>query len=170
MSRHIPNELRGQVREYFLEQCAYCRAEESLTIVTFEIEHIVPLSAGRQTEFSNLCLACPACNRFKSDSVSAADSSGREVSLFHPHEDTWDDHFDWSVGGTVIVALSRVGEATLARLRMNREQVVLVREMWVELDRHPPQVSTKSRSERLDSDALSLEGKSFECAVLVRVG
>ena len=40
---------------------------ESLTVTTFEIEHIIPRSKGGETAFENLCLACPTCNRYKSD-------------------------------------------------------------------------------------------------------
>lgn len=42
---------------------AYCRTPEALTVTTFEFEHIIPLSAGGQTVFDNLCLACP-CNKY----------------------------------------------------------------------------------------------------------
>jgi hypothetical protein len=41
----------------FGDCCAYCRTAEHLTVVTFEYEHIVPRSAGGQTELENLCIS-----------------------------------------------------------------------------------------------------------------
>lgn len=138
MSGYVSAELRSSVREHFVGQCAYCQTAESLTVVTFEIEHIEPRSSGGLTEFENLCLACPACNRFKSNRTIGRDESGRESRLFHPHRDLWLEHFDWSVNGTVIVGLTNIGIATVNALRMNRQQVVAVRALWVEAGRHPP--------------------------------
>lgn len=138
MSSYVPAALRSRVREHFSGQCAYCKTAESLTVVTFEIEHIEPRSSGGLTAFENLCLACPACNRFKSNRTIGRDQSGRESRLFHPHQDFWLEHFDWSVDGTNIVGLTNTGIVTIYTLRMNRKQVVAVRTLWVEAGRHPP--------------------------------
>ncbi|MBD2694826.1 HNH endonuclease [Anabaena catenula] len=32
--------------------------------MTFEVEHIRPLSLGGEAIFENLCFACPSCNRY----------------------------------------------------------------------------------------------------------
>ena len=65
MSAYIPVALKQQVRQHFGYCCAYCQSAERLMAVTFEIEHITPLIKGGQSIFSNLCLACPTCNRHK---------------------------------------------------------------------------------------------------------
>ncbi len=65
MSVYIPIELQRKIRNYFSDCCAYCRTAEALTVTNFEFEHIIPLSAGGETVFENLCLACPSCNRYK---------------------------------------------------------------------------------------------------------
>lgn len=57
---------RRKVHSHFLECCGYCKTSESLTVVTFEVEHIIPRSLGGLTEFENLCLACLSCNRLNS--------------------------------------------------------------------------------------------------------
>ena len=67
MSVYIRVELQRQIRARFGECCAYCRTAEFLTAMTFEFEHIRPLSAGGETVFENLCFACPSCNRYKGD-------------------------------------------------------------------------------------------------------
>jgi hypothetical protein len=109
-----------------------------LTVAIFEIEHIIPLASGGITEFENLCLACPSCNRFKSNRTQGRTDTGSESRLFHPQQDHWLEHFDWSVDATVIVGLTEVAQATIKTLRMNRQQVVDVRSLWVDAGRHPP--------------------------------
>jgi len=138
VSRYISVDLRRRVRESFFKCCAYCQTEEALTVAIYEIEHIVPLASGGATEFENLCLSCPSCNRYKADRLQGRTDAGVETRLFHPQQDDWLEHFDWSIGGTVIVGLTEVAEATIVTLRMNRPQVVDVRSLWVAAGRHPP--------------------------------
>ncbi len=131
MSVYIPAELRRRVRAHFLQRCAYCQSSEALTVVTFEVEHIQPLSHGGQADFENLCLACPTCIRHKANRVIGLTHEGTETRLFHPQRDNWFAHFDCSVNGTVIVGLTEIGVATVNLLRMNRPQLVEVRSLWV---------------------------------------
>lgn len=138
MSQYVAVEVRRRVRKAFGDCCAYCKAAESLTVVTFEIEHIVPFARDGQSVFDNLCLACPACNRFKSDHTHGKLGNGNEVRLFHPQQDDWSEHFDWSIDGTFIVGLTDIGAATVDLLRMNRPQVIDVRSLWVDAGCHPP--------------------------------
>ena len=85
MSAYVAAELRRRLRERFSACCAYCRTAEHLSVATFEIEQIIPRCDGGATEFENLCLSCPTCNRHKSDHSSARDPMTQEdVALFHP--------------------------------------------------------------------------------------
>lgn len=121
MSVYISVELQRQVREAFADRCAYCQTAEDLQVAIFEIEHIVPRSAGGATVFDNICLACPTCNRCKSDRTTYLDSqTGIDVPLFHPQQESWHDHFEWSENATEIVPLTATGLATVIALRMNR--------------------------------------------------
>jgi hypothetical protein len=139
MRVYIPVALQRQVREHFRNCCAYCRTAEELTATTFEFEHVTPSSHGGESKFDNLCLACPMCNRFKSDLMIAWDEiSSTEVALFHPHLDRWLDHFAWNDGSTEIIGLTPSGRATISQLRINRPQLIRVRRMWVEMHEHPP--------------------------------
>jgi len=138
LSVYIPTELRRRVLAHFLQRCAYCQSSEALTVVTFEVEHIQPLSLGGQTDFENLCLACPTCNRHKANRVTGPTDEGGKARLFHPQRDSWLDHFDWSVNSTVIVGLTEIGIATVNLLRMNRPQLVEVRSLWAIVGKHPP--------------------------------
>lgn len=139
MSAHIPFEIRERVREAFQERCAYCQTAERITVVTFEVEHIIPVSKGGMTEFENLCLACPMCNRHKASRTEHIDPATDEsVPLFHPRRDRWLDHFTWNVEGSELVGLSSSGRATIAALRINRPQLIRTRKLWIAVGEHPP--------------------------------
>lgn len=139
MSAYISVELQRQIRSHFSDCCAYCRTAESLTVSTFEFEHIVPLARGGETVFENLCLACPSCNRYKAVRQTATDPTTQtEVPLFHPQQQFWSDHFEWNEGATEIVGLTPTGRATIEALKMNRPQLLRVRQMWAKMGEHPP--------------------------------
>lgn len=86
MSVYTPVSLRKQVLANAGAYCAYCHSAEELMAVTFEIEHIIPRSAGGQTSETNLCLSCPTCNRHKSNRLTVKDRwrnrRGRAVNGF----------------------------------------------------------------------------------------
>lgn len=141
MSVYIPVDLQRQIRAKFADCCAYCRTAESLTVTTFEFEHIVPLSANGETSFTNLCLSCPSCNRYKASRQKVLDvDTQQEVFLFHPQQEVWSEHFAWNEDSTEIIALTSVGRVTISALKMNRPQLVRVRKMWVKLGEHPPSI------------------------------
>lgn len=139
MSVYISVELQKRIRNHFADCCAYCHTAESLTVTTFEFEHIIPRSSTGETIFENLCLSCPSCNRYKASRQTALDPiTQQEVALFHPHLQLWGDHFVWSEDGTEIIGLTPVGRATISALKMNRSQLTRVRGMWVKMREHPP--------------------------------
>jgi hypothetical protein len=97
MSVYVSATLRRQVRDRFGDRCAYCQTSEHLTATLFEVGHVVPRARGGTSDIGNPCLACPMCNRFKSDSTSAIDAAtGTPVPLFHPNLQQWIDHLGWS--------------------------------------------------------------------------
>lgn len=138
MTPAIPAQLRSQVRRLDKDRCAYCRTPEELTVTTFEIDHIVPVSAGGETALDNLCLACPACNRYKGVQQSASDAeTGQSVPLYHPRRQEWSTHFAWSKDTAQIMGLTPTGRATVEALRMNRPQMVRLRRLWARMSRLP---------------------------------
>jgi hypothetical protein len=103
-------------------RCEYCR------IVGWElqVDHVLPRSSRRHGPLddiedpANLAAACAHCNRFKADFTTGRDPiSGREVRLFHPRRDVWDEHFAWSSDYLRLLPLSNIGGATIMRLRVN---------------------------------------------------
>ena len=60
----------------------------------FEVEHIIPRSAGGLTESNNLALACSHCNAHKASRRMGFDPhTETEVRLFNPRIDNWIIHF-----------------------------------------------------------------------------
>lgn len=107
--------------------------------MSLEIDHVIPVSSGGETRIDNLCLAYSSCNGFKSAFVTGPDpETGKETRLFHPRTDNWRDHIAWSVDGTRMLGLTAVGRATIARLRLNRPDVLDTRKIWAEAGWHPP--------------------------------
>jgi len=98
-SRHrIAAQVRQQVRQRAHYLCEYCHASEQWQYVHFTVDHVIPLTQGGTNTLDNLALACFHCNRRKSDRLTAVDPvSGKEVPLFNPRRDRWDEHFIWSV-------------------------------------------------------------------------
>ena len=135
----IPRSLRHRVLAESGGQCAYCHSLVSITGARPVIDHIIPLAAGGQTRFDNLCLACHSCNEFKAARVQAQDPvTGEQVRLFHPHALRWNDHFRWTSDGTKIVGVGPIARATVSTLNMNHPIIVEARRRWVAVGWHPP--------------------------------
>ncbi|GAK60790.1 HNH endonuclease domain protein [Candidatus Vecturithrix granuli] len=120
MSTYIPASLRQQILSLDARRCAYCQSPQALMGVTFEIEHIIPISAGGSTSLENLCLSCPTCNRYKATRIAAQDPESHiEVSLFHPRRQNWTTHFAWSSDMTRVIGLTPNGRATIELFHIN---------------------------------------------------
>lgn len=141
MSRiYIPVEIERRVRSAARNRCGYCLSPQHLVMARLEIEHIIPISKGGSNDESNLWLACPICNRYKSDKITAVDpESGEIVSLFNPRTQVWFEHFQWAEDSIRIVGKTPTGRATVAALKLSEDPDVLeVRSYWVIAGWHPP--------------------------------
>lgn len=119
--------------------CEYCLSLRSFSASPFVIEHIIPESEGGRTEEENLCLACSGCNGHKHAATVGWDLvTEREHRLYDPRKDVWREHFAWSPDGSFIIGLTAVGRATVNRLRLNRDEVVNLREVLARDGVHPP--------------------------------
>lgn len=124
-------------------RCEYCFIPVSLSPQPFNVDHIIPISKwpsskGGLTELDNLAFSC-GCNGYKGDDTHAHDPrTGRLVPLFHPRRQSWSEHFAWSEDATRIIGLTPTGRATVAALRMNRDELVKLRSMLFAVGEHPP--------------------------------
>jgi hypothetical protein len=75
---------------------------------------------------SNLALSCHPCNLHKGPNLTAIDPDTRAVvSLFHPRQQTWEQHF--ILQGPLVVGLTPTGRATVRLMSMNDPQRVRLR-------------------------------------------
>jgi hypothetical protein len=107
--------------------------------IDLSFDHILPRSKDGETTFENVCLACRACNEFKSDLIEFADPlTETVVPLFNPRRQHWIEHFAWSEDGTRVEGLTAIGRATVVALQMNRATIRVARKRWVSSGWHPP--------------------------------
>jgi 5-methylcytosine-specific restriction enzyme A len=66
-SRHIPNEVRLQVKIKYHYRCAQCHRTEKEAGTLHHIDHIIPFSKGGTNSINNLQLLCEKCNLEKRD-------------------------------------------------------------------------------------------------------
>jgi hypothetical protein len=78
------------------------------------------------TEEHNLWLACSPCTSHKADRVAANDpETGEIVRLFHPREQRWQDHFEWTpefdrvIGSTATGAHGACGSSPAGTRHLN---------------------------------------------------
>ena len=136
---YLSKDLKRRIREKFQDCCAYCLSPQTLIPVTFEFDHIIPTSAGGKTMFENLCLACPSCNSYKHDAREVSDpETGKIITLFHPQQDNWQEHFAWNETYTLLLGKTPSAKVTLVKLHMNRPALVELRELWVAFGKFPP--------------------------------
>jgi len=106
-------------------RCEYCRIRGwPLTV-----DHILPLAAWRSSpipsfepdDLDNLAAACWECNVIgKHARTHGADPfSGLVVPLFHPRDDRWRDHFEWSSDFLIMKGKTPTGWATIRALGLN---------------------------------------------------
>ena len=130
--------MRERVEKRAGQRCEYCRAPQGICAYTFHLDHIVPRSKGGADSLSNYALACFPCNNTKSAHLSGGDpETGKDVPLFHPRKQKWEDHFAWSRNFARIRGLTPAGRATVARLKMNERLQVEARPLWVETGTWP---------------------------------
>lgn len=135
----ISKSIRQQVINEAGYRCEYCRTSSRLIGMPLVMDHILPSSLGGSDERENLAACCYRCNEFKGAKIKANDPVTNEsISLFNPRLQRWLDHFQWANGGTHIIGITAIGRGTVLALRLNNEDVVQARAIWISLSWHPP--------------------------------
>ncbi|MCY6492037.1 HNH endonuclease [Leptolyngbya sp. GGD] len=135
----ISEALRRQIIEEAGHRCEYCKTSSRLIGMPLIMEHVFPKSLGGQDDRSNLAASCYRCNEFKGARTDARDpETGQLVPLFNLRMQTWSDHFTWGNGGTHLLGITSTGRATVISLRLNNENIVEARAIWIEFGWHPP--------------------------------
>ena len=106
------------VRRRAGDRCEYCLLRQEHSSLTHHVEHIVPKQHGGSDDPANLALAWHRCNLRKGPNLTGIDPITNEVvSLFHPRQSRWRDHF--RVSGVQINGITATGRATVQVLAMN---------------------------------------------------
>ncbi len=135
----ISGNIRQQVIAAADYRCEYCKTSSRLTGTPLVMDHILPKSLGGSDEMLNLAAACYRCNEFKSAKTHARDPKTNQlVTLFNPRTQVWSDEFDWANGGTHIIGKTATGRASVIALRLNNDQLVEARSLWIGFRWHPP--------------------------------
>lgn len=137
--KHISAEMRRLVADRAGGCCEYCRCQAKYASDSFSIDHIRPRSQQGETVPENLALSCFGCNQHKAKRTNAVDPViDRMVSLFHPRQHRWEEHFAWSDDFTLMLGVTPIGRATIAALQLNRTGLVNLRLVLYTIGEHPP--------------------------------
>ena len=135
-SRYIDTELRRFVAERAENFCEYCMIHESDTYFGCEIDHIISLKHGGNTNADNFAYSCSFCNRHKgSDVGSVIIGNNKFIRFYNPRKDKWTDHF--KLDGSIIRPLTNIGEVTCKILIFNSAERIIERESLIEINRFP---------------------------------
>jgi 5-methylcytosine-specific restriction endonuclease McrA len=137
--QHVTTEQKQAVLERARGCCEYCRSQARFATQPFSTEHIIPRHWGGETTLDNLALACQGCNNHKYTKTEGYDPvSDKVVSLYHPRQQRWHDHFAWNDDFTLVIGLTPTGRATIKALQLNREELVNLRRVLYAMGEHPP--------------------------------
>jgi len=132
----IPAGLRYLVFERARQRCEYCLIHQDVSIYSHEVDHIIALKDGGQTQADNLVVACLPCNRSKGSDLTTFDPlSNALVPLFNPRQHIWSEHF--ILEDAIIVGLTPIGRATVVFLKLNAPTRLLHRRVLIAQGQYP---------------------------------
>ncbi|MBK9015406.1 MAG: HNH endonuclease [Saprospiraceae bacterium] len=139
--RKIPDDIKAQLAVLSNHRCEYCLSPEAFSTQAFEIDHILAMSLGGDTVLQNLAYCCRGCNSHKFNKFKALDElTGMVVPIFNPREQTWKEHFAWDADPLYVIGLTPCGRATIDALKLNRPKLIELRELLLDIHRHPPEL------------------------------
>jgi hypothetical protein len=84
---------------------------------------------------------CKNYNVFKHAKIHTIDSlTNKKILLVNPRLQIWSEHFEFDKNKTVIIGQTACGRATVMALRLNFEQAVAARKIWVSMGLYPPEI------------------------------
>jgi hypothetical protein len=116
-------ELREAIRRRYAGRCGNCGVHETEVGAELELDHFQPRSAGGSDALDNLVYCCPAYNRNKGDFWPSGGPDITTPRLLHPLHDDMARHCLTQDDGT-LRGLTEAGQLHIARLRLNRPQLV----------------------------------------------
>ena len=122
-------DYREDLRVDFWFSCAYCSiTEQEAAGIGFEIDHYLAKAKypAISCEFLNLLWSCRPCNRAKDGLVPSPVHCSEGYRFFRPDCDNWGEHF--VAQGALLQWRTKTGEYSVEVLRLNRQQLLRLRE------------------------------------------
>ena len=136
MVSYISESFRRLVTNRAGGLCEYCLIHEDDTFFGCEIDHIISLKHGGETEESNLAYACLSCNRHKGTDIGSVLADRAEfIRFFNPRSDQWSHHF--RLEGALFKSITDIGKVTISILQFNSGERVFERETLIAIGRYP---------------------------------
>jgi HNH endonuclease len=127
MTTYLSATLRQLVSQRAAGACEYCQIHQTFSIYSHEIDHVIAIKHGGESNDDNLVLACLPCNRHKGSDLTSIDPlTGAITSLFHPRTQIWSEHFQ--LEGGFIVGTTVIGRTTIFLLQMNEPSRLQLRQ------------------------------------------
>lgn len=114
---------RQLVRERAGFACEYCGVDERDSGGELTIDHHQPTARGGTDHVENLVYSCPRCNLYKADYWPAGTGTPE---LWNPRREPQRTHMLMLADGT-LHPITRIGQITVERLRLNRPPLVAYR-------------------------------------------
>jgi 5-methylcytosine-specific restriction endonuclease McrA len=123
----IGSKIRAEVRSRAKNAWEYCHLhQDDSPLALLHVEHIIPKTHGGSDDLDNLALACIDCNLHKGPNLAGIDPETNALTaLFHPRQQQWNDHFEWS--GIHLVGRTATGRTTIRVLNMNSDDQLSLR-------------------------------------------
>ncbi len=118
-------------------RCEYCHIPADVSLLPFQIDHIIAIKHGGHTSADNLALSCERCNSHKGPNI-AGYLEGQHIPLFNPRRDRWTEHFEWH--GPVLVGKTSVGKVTVDVLAINISYRITLRAALIEEGVFPSEI------------------------------
>lgn len=139
--KYIPIAIQRAVIELSQGFCEYCVVPSDYSTDFFNFDHIDPISQNGTSELGNLARTCGICNGHKHDKTQAIDPLTKQFChLYHPRQDVWTDHFEWSEDHLRIIGKTDIGRATADLLQVNRKSNINLRKLLKMVGLHPPEL------------------------------
>lgn len=136
---YIPIAIQRAIIELSKDYCEYCLIPAAFATDFYNFDHITPISKNGLSELKNLARSCSICNGHKHDKMTYIDPLTQQFCrLYHPRQDKWADHFQWSLDDLRIIGKTAIGHTTIALLQLNRSNTINLRKLLKMAGLHPP--------------------------------
>lgn len=135
MRNYITSELRSIIVDRANHHCEYCLIHRDDTFFGCEVDHIISLKHGGNTEVDNLAYACVFCNRLKGSDIGSIGETNEFIRFYNPRKDQWNMHFQ--LESAIIKPLTGIGEVTIRIFGFNKSERILERQALIDIGRYP---------------------------------